>query len=319
MPITGPSSYLPTTDLFLAHWLSANTALGAGGPMVLKDGVSQAGLATLRTTLANQRTAVVVAANALEGARADIEIKKAALLLRLNQFNNKLESLATGTRWVQMRPKAFTVSEGMGRVLPPLDDVADLWSRYELGVATTMLLLGGYTRATFITELASLKTAYTAWSSAENGLKLARAARNETQAVIYEILKQYRLRIPAEFAEGSAILETLPRLTPLPGHTPDPVALSAAWNATTSQANLSWTETTDSAVATVEVRASVGPDYDPEDETVLVTQAPSAPRTWAGDFGLAVPGAAATYKVYLLTAEGNERGSNAATVQRPVI
>ena len=30
MAITGPASYLSTTDEFLIHWLLANTALGRG-------------------------------------------------------------------------------------------------------------------------------------------------------------------------------------------------------------------------------------------------------------------------------------------------
>ena len=34
-------------------------------------------------------------------------------------------------------------------------------------------------------------------------------------------------------------------------------------------------------------------------------------------FGLTVPGAAATFKIYAMTATGNERGSNAVTVTRP--
>ena len=317
MAITGPASYLPTTDLFLAHYGSANTTLGAAGPIVLKDGVTVASLTTLRNTLATQRSAVEVARNGMEGARADIEIKKGALLARLNQFNNKVESLAAGTRWVQMLPNAFTITEGMGLVVQPLDDMGDVWSRYELGTMSTLSLLGGYLRTTFTTDLASLKTAYTAWTNAVNGLDLARAVRNETQVAIYEILKQYRKRIAAEFLPGSAIFETLPRLTPLPGHTPEPAVLSGLWNATTTKADLAWTTPEDPGVVTVQVRGSVGPEYDSEDETILITLSPSAPQTWSGLFGLALPGTASTFKIYLLTAEGNERGSNPVTVQRP--
>ena len=51
---------------------------------------------------------------------------------------------------------------------------------------------------------------------------------------------------------------------------------------------------------------------------ILHTQSPSAPQTWSGFFGLNVPGTTSTFKIYLLTAEGNERGSNPVTIQRPV-
>jgi len=42
MPLAGPSSYVPTINEFLAHWLQVNTALGAGGPLVLSDGTTLA-------------------------------------------------------------------------------------------------------------------------------------------------------------------------------------------------------------------------------------------------------------------------------------
>ena len=50
---------------------------------------------------------------------------------------------------------------------------------------------------------------------------------------------------------------------------------------------------------------------------VLATFAPSAPRPWTSSFGLLVPGSTASFKLYSITAEGNERGSNAVTVTRP--
>ncbi len=40
-------------------------------------------------------------------------------------------------------------------------------------------------------------------------------------------------------------------------------------------------------------------------------------ETWAGTFGLLVPGSATAFKLYTLTATGRERGSNAVTVTRP--
>lgn len=317
MPITGPASYLPTTDLFIAHWTAANGALGASGPIVLAGGMTLAGLTALRATLETQRAQVESERNALEGARADIELRKAALLARLNQFNGKLTSVSPGTRWEMMLPKAFSITESMGRVLPPLDELEDLWNRYD-DENTQLTLMGGYTRILYEVDLLALRTAYKAYSSAEVTLGLARGARNETQDKIYPVLKQYRQRIPSEFAEGSAILATLPRLSPEPGSTPDAVDLSGAYNAGTQNTDLAWTEVTDAKVTALELRATAGPEFDPEDETVLGLFAPTDPRTWSGDFGLQVPGAAASFKIYSFTAEGHERGSNAVTVTRPI-
>lgn len=40
MPISGPSSFVPTLNLFLPHWVDVNLALGGGGPLVLEDGTT---------------------------------------------------------------------------------------------------------------------------------------------------------------------------------------------------------------------------------------------------------------------------------------
>ncbi|HVJ45196.1 MAG TPA: hypothetical protein VM511_02345 [Luteolibacter sp.] len=316
MPISGPSSYLPTTDEFIAHWNHANALLAPGSPIILANATSVSTLTSLRTTLEANRRTVEEARNALEGARADIELIKSRMLDRLNQFTGKIRSLASGTRWEPMLPKAFSITDGMGRVIPPLDEMADLWERYTEAVGP-LTLRDGYPLGGFQETLAELKSCYTRWTTADVALGLARGLRNETQVMIYEILKHYRQRIPVEFAPGSAILETLPRLTPLPGSTPDAVTLAAAYNPETKKADLAWSEVLDKEVTELEIRATAGPEYDPEDETVVARFSPSDPREWTGTFGLLVPGSAATFKVYSITPEGNEHGSNAVTVIRP--
>lgn len=316
MPISGPASYLPTTDLFIAHWTSANAELGAAGPITLAGTTTVAALTTLRNTLETRRAAVESARNGLEEARADIFTLKTALLERLNQFNGKLASLTTETKWLNMRPKAFSMTDGIGKVLPPLDAAADAWLRFQ-EENPPITLMGGYGSDDFSDELAQLKAAYTAYGSAENALSLVRGKRNETQDEIRAILLQYRKRIPSEFAEGSAVLASLPDYSPRPGATPDAVELSGTYDAAESRAELAWTEVTDDSVTELELRASAGPEYDDEDESVLATFAPDAPRVWTGTFGLGVPGAATTFKLYARTAEGNERGSNPVTVTRP--
>ncbi|HVJ44789.1 MAG TPA: hypothetical protein VM511_00275, partial [Luteolibacter sp.] len=250
-------------------------------------------------------------------ARADIEIRKAALHDRLVQFNGKLRSLQPGSRWEAMLPKAFSLTDSMGRVLPPLDELIDLWLRHD-EENPDIVLRDNYQAGNFQTDLAALKTAYTAYTNAEVALGLARGARNETQDKIYEILKQYRQRIPSEFAESSALFQTLPRLTPLPGSTPDAVTLSGAYDPETKSSDLAWSEVTDDDVTELELRATVGPEYDPEDETVIAKFLPGDPREWTGTFGLLVPGAKVSFKMYAVSEEGNEHGSNPVTITRAV-
>ena len=317
MAISGAASYLPTLNRFIPHWESANAALAPAAPITL-DGASVADLAALRTLLENQRAAVEAARNSQEGARAGIEMLKAALLDRISQFNGKLPTMNVDPVLLLILPKAYSQGEGMGRVIPALDDMADVWARHDAG-GVPMALRGGYTLADFTADLALLNAAYKAYGKARNDVKLARGRREGTQDGIAPLLVKYRKRITAEFAEGSAIRESVPEYSPPHiGPKPEAVSLSGTYDAAGGRAALAWSPVTDAKVTEVQVRASVGPEYEVQDETILATLAPGAPGLWAGTFGLLVPGSASSFKVYTLTATGRERGSNAVTVTRPV-
>lgn len=317
MPITGPASFLPTLDLFIPHWASANSTLGVIGPIVLGGGMTVAGLTALRDTLEDQRAAVEVARNGVEGSRATIEQLKAALLDRLNQFNAKLPSLGASPVFLNMLSKAFSQGDAMGKVIPRLDGMADVWSRYDAD-EPPVTLRGGYSLAAFNAELDDLKLAYKSHGQAQNDVKVARGRRDETQEKIRPVLVQYRQRIPAEFAEGSATLASLPAYSPSDtGPAPDAVTLSGTYDPAESRAELAWSEVTDEDVTKLQLRATAGPDYEADDETIVATFPAGVPPQWAGTFGLQVPGATATFKLYTLTATGRERGSNPVTVTRP--
>ena len=318
MPIAGPSSYLPTVDEFLPHWARANGALGATGAISLAGGMDLTDLNDLRTSLVNQRTEMESIRNEMEQSRSDISRGKGALLLRLNQFNGKLRSLAPGSRWEGMLPKAFSISEGINRVIPPLEGILDLWTRYHQE-EPAITLMGGYPLTDFTADLDGLKYSYARYSSAENALGLARSQRNKTQKKIYEVLRQYRLRIRSEFPEGSAILFTLPRLSPLPGAAPGTVKLTGSYNPVTGKAVLAWTPSADPAVTSLQLRACVGAGYQAEDETILTTYPASGPHGWTGTFGLGSPGSATAFKIFSITSDGSEKGSNAVTVSRPEV
>lgn len=320
MPITGPSSYLPTIDEFAPHWQRANDALAAAGPILLAKGMSLAGLEAIRETLGERRADMDGIRSQMEHTRSEINRGKAALLLRLNQFNDKLRSLAPDTRWESMLPKVFSISEGVKRVIPPLEGILDLWTRYNLE-EPAITLMGGYQLSDFATDLAVLKEAYARYASGENALGLSRGQRNEIQKKIYATLKQYRLRIRSEFPEGSAMLMTLPRLTPVPGAAPNAVKLSGSYDLDPQKAVLEWTRPTDPAISSLQLRASVGAGYKSDDEIILTTFPAHGPFAWSGAFlqGLGQPGSAATFKIFAITAEGSEKGSNAVIVTRPEV
>ena len=51
MPITGPASFIPTTQAFLDHWLAVNAALPVGTPLTLPGEPLGQVAAVTRTTL----------------------------------------------------------------------------------------------------------------------------------------------------------------------------------------------------------------------------------------------------------------------------
>lgn len=318
MPITGPSSYLSTIDEFLPHWARADAALGVAGPILVAGDINISALESLGTTLGERRAVAEGIRMEMERTRSKINRGKAALLLRLNQFNAKLRSLAPGSQWESMLPKAFSISEGVNRVIPPLDGLLHVWTRYNLE-QPAIFLMGGYPLTDFNTELAALKVAYAQYAAEENALGQALGLRNETQKKIYNALKQYRLRIHSEFPEGSAMLLTLPRLTPTPGAAPNAVKLSGSYSPDLQKAVLEWTRPTDPAISSLQLRATVGAGYKADDEIILTTFPAHGPFGWTGIFsqGLGMPGSSATFKIFAITSEGSEKGSNAVIVSRP--
>lgn len=113
MPIQGPASYLPTTDEFSAHWQLMNAAL-APGALVLPAGTTRANLETHRTSLVTLHAGVQNAINDVETARGDLDDRKAALHVRVNQFNDKGRSYLAATTLARALPKVPTLTEGQG-------------------------------------------------------------------------------------------------------------------------------------------------------------------------------------------------------------
>lgn len=319
MAITGPASYIPTTDEFLAHWASADKVLfdGGGTAMVLLKEVNREALVSLRKQLEGKRAEVESARIGREIARAAIEEGKAGLLARLNQFKRKISSLVPDSPWEAVLPKAYSVTESYGKVIPPLDEMADLWERYEREVGL-LQLMGKYERAAFMSDLAALKTAYTTYISTDHALSFTRSERAGLEKEIYGVLKAYRRRIPSEFPADHPLMDTLPRLSPAEtAHDPVPVQANGLWNPGTQTAELNWTASSDPDLARYEVRAVAGPDYEEDDETIVATLPPGATRVWTGDYSLSTPGSAASFRVYVVLTTGHEKGSNPVTVLRP--
>ena len=169
--------------------------------------------------------------------------------------------------------------------------------------------MGGYTQIDFTEDLQETMTAYAALNAAEVDAVIAREARNQVEAVIYAMIKNYRLALPTFFPADSPLVTSLPRLTPRRGHTPDPVQAEGSWNPATGQADLTWSPSDESTIVRYEIRMTPGEKYATKDESTLGRVDPDAPLQFATNQGLTREGRPASFKVYVILKTGNERAA----------
>jgi len=319
MPISGPASFVSTTEDFLAHWGAADAALGVGNEIVLQGGTPRAGLQTLLDSLVAKRLDLAGKLNLEETARGDVEIRKAAILVRINQFNETVRADFSGSKWEKALANVPSITDGAGVFTPPLDDTSTLWSQLNAGIAPApaVTLLGAYPQAGFGTDVVGLKAAFTTWRAAGIVANIALQERNDIQDVIQPLLVSYRKKLPTKFAAGHALVESLPDLTPPPGSTPDGVTINGGWDALLGQGKINFGASTSADVVQLELRVCSGPTYSTDLESVVASLLPTDPRQFVTLAALAAPGNVASFKVYVITTTGNEKGSNTLVITRP--
>lgn len=316
MAISGASSFIPTTDEFVAHWERANEAFGGAGGITVANGVGVARLVELRDLLEAKRVELIGALNQVEFSSADIKIAKRTLVERFGQFSGQVRALYGGSVWEAALPVAPSSTLAESKFMRPMIEAANVWARLETA-GGSILLAGNFGLGDFQAAIDVLAEAYRAWTVAGSNARLARAERNALQSEIYPILKQYRGVVPSLFPPKSVFVDTLPRLTPLPGHTPAPVEASASWDAGRGEARVAWTASGDARLKEYQVRYVPGDRYDGDDEAVVATVGRNGEREIWTDAGLGRVGAQASFKVYVVLATGNERGSEPVVVERP--
>ncbi|TXT38611.1 MAG: hypothetical protein FD138_303 [Planctomycetota bacterium] len=321
MPISGAGSYVPAINQFLPHWADVNTALGASGPLVLPDGTTVAALTTLRDQLEAIAASLQGKLNDAQLASADVAQKKLALMGRLAEVNRKVRGFLSHTIYAAALPEVPTVSSAPGIILEAMDDMASLWSKINAatipGFTGPLALLNAYPIATLATDLAALKAAYAALQGANQDVDLERKLRLAAQDKAYAAVRDYRKAVGGLFAETDPLVLTLPKLSPDPGATPDPITASISWDVTQQKAKLTWSASTDPNLSHYEVRFCTGPTYSTDDESTLGTITPAEPREFFTESGLVSPGDIASFKVYVVLTTGNEKGGNTVTITRP--
>lgn len=322
MPLTGPNSYLSTMDEFSAHWSQVNEVLdGEVGELKLQGGYTLSDFDADRAALREAADTLSNAVTLRQLAAAQRDELKEPLRARLAQFRAAVQGFLQGSPYQHALPVLPHQMAVESRYLNPLEDAAHLWERINAdttldGFTPPFVLMGGYTREDFLIDIAALRAAFLAVHNALGSERLARERRDTLLPPIRQRLNQYRAAVRASFPTGAAMVQSLPVLTPSPGATPDPVALTGVWDDTTAQAVLTWTASENPNLDHYSLRTAPGPRYRAADETVL-TSIPAQTLTIATTAGLSAPHSSAVFKVYVVLTTGNEKGSNAVTVTRP--
>lgn len=320
MPLSSIASYLSTVDEFVTHWNQVNVTLGINGPLILTGSFAVANLSTLKSGLQTAITAIEGPRNDKQNAANDRDLKKGPLLERLRQFRNVVEGQLAGSIYENSAPKMVSFSSSEGVFMRAMDDMQTLWVQINanppLGFTAPLKLVGNYLAATHATDIAALRTTYATLNAAIQTIELKLADRNVKLKPIRTRLVQYRKVIQGIFAKGDTLILSLPKVTPPAGSTPKAVVLSGVWNAGTSMADLSWGASDNANLKEYQIRACDPPKYKTSDEEPVATIAKTS-TTFSTNFGLGVSGATKIFKVYVVTEDDNEKGSNAVKIVRP--
>lgn len=323
MPLAGNDSYVPTCDAFLAHWDQAETALPGEITFRFRDVASfnRDGLDDLRSDMEAALDQLVVENNNLEFAWGDRDLKRNALHPRFSQFGRGIRFKLKDTPYVRMLPKVPSKNGAPAKINTAAKDVSDLWIRVDAdasvpGFTPPLVLPNAYDLATFDTERTAMKAAFEAVGVAESSAKLQREKRNDLKKTIRAVLVEYRKAVGALFPPDDPIVDSLPKLDPPRGATPDPVNASGMWDEVEQKARLTWTESTDPNLASYSIRYSPGATYSTADEQAIGTVLAGETREFLTDTALGSPGTTAAFRVYVVLTTGNEKGSNTVKVER---
>ena len=322
MPLEDVGSYPSVMSEFELHWQDVNAELG-GTPatdMKLEGGFTLAQFTALRDDVQAKISGLEGLENGRQIAADSRDQVKAAIKDRLAQFRAILRAVLSKSKYAASAPILPVLTAAESKFMAPFDDAADLWGRINadatLAGFTPPLVIAGYTLANFTTDIAAVRAAYISVLTAENSKRLGLRERDALLPTAREYMVQYRVLVEGLLGPNHPLTQTLPVLSGPPGSTPDPVTLSGAFNAATSQADFSWTASANSNLDHYEVRMSPGPTFDAATATVIANLPPGT-TTFSTTDGLQDPGDVAAFKAYVVLTTGNEAGSNTVTITRP--
>ncbi len=324
MAISNLDSYISTVDDFLGNWLDANAARGVAKAVVIavgETGYDRSAFQSLRSGLLNLQFDLQSKDNDVEIARAEIEIQKAKLLGWINEFNGLVDGYYSTTHFFASRPRVPTLSDGRDTFSRPLMDMSTLWEKLNAaparpGLALPIKMADNTTQVQFHTAIAAFDDAYQAAQRADQLLTISRSSRDLQNKLVYDIMKNYRQAVPSLCRAFPLILNTLPRLTPEPGSTPDALTATAIFQAP-DIAHIEHSPVTQPGIKRVELRGNLGETYNPDTATLLAQHGPNDPAVFNTSHGLTGPNTKLVAKVFVINETDNEAGSNSVVIIRP--
>ena len=322
MPLEDVGSYVPVMNEFSVHWIAVNLALG-GAPasdLKLEGGFTHAMFLLLRDEIQAKVAAIEGWENGRQIAVNVRDALKTAIRDHLSQFRGILRVVLPKSIYVNAAPILPGLTDGESKFMSAFEDAADLWGRINADATiagfTPPLVIAGYTRATFIADIAAMRAAFLAVVTAENDKRMGLRERDVLFDRAREYMVQYRTMVEVLLGANHPLTQTLPVLYGPAGSTPEPVILTGQWNLVTSQADFTWTTSANPNLDSYQARISVGSTYDAATATVIGNFPPGT-TSFSTAEGLANPGDVASYKLFVILTTGNAAGSNTVTIARP--
>ena len=174
-----------------------------------------------------------------------------------------------------------------------------------------LLTRDGLTRAAFDTQVSTLSDKVAAIGTLDDTLPILHDQRDDAAREVKDIFAEYRRAILADYPAVSPFVLNLPTVNPrATGTTPEAVALSVTVDAANHTAHATWTASTGGDLERYSFRISAGPKYKSNDEVSIGDLTPNVHEFTVGAQYLPT-GSTVWGKVYVVTTEGHEKGSDA--------
>ncbi len=320
MPIEDYGSYITTMNEFGIHWALVNAALGAPpNHLKLEGAFALSGFLLLRDTV----QASISAGEGFENGRqiaADFrDLTKTGLRDRLGQLRAMIQMLLPQSKYASSLPVLPPLGAGESKFMAPFDDAADLWGRINadstIAGFTPPLVIAGYALEDFVSDIAAMRAAFLAVLTAENDKRMWAKERDALLDTARKYMVQYRLGVEA-LLPNHLLAQTIPALYAPGGSTPNAETLTGVWNPVTSQADFTWTASSNPNLDHYQMRMSSGPSYDAA-TAIVIGNFPPGTTSFSTAEGLQGPGEVSSYKLFVVLTTNNEAGSNTVTIVRP--